>query len=171
MNPKHILSAFLFFVVIFLSGFSGNAQNSSDTITVVERWVGTDYYLNNTPLKITNLFHIVRENREAYNMMQKAQKQQVASYFFAIPGGFCVGFSLGYGLACLIKRMPLEKKIFFPSLGVGVVFTGIGIAFDVSANKNIRNGVEIYNYSKKQTTNTNLNLGLTRNGMMIQLNF
>jgi len=52
----------------------------------------------------------------------------------------------------------------------GTAAIGFSIAFEMSANRNAKEAIVVYNRSKRQD-NTSLGLGFISNGMMIGVNF
>ena len=171
MNTKHYLTAIFIFAFIFLSSFNANSQSSSDTIKIVKSGLGNTYYHNGNILNFKQLTSTLHANKEAYGFLEKASSMRVGSYIFGCLGGGFLGFSLGHALGRAMVGAPINKTLFFSMLGAGVGFTGIGIAFDVGANKKIKEGVTVYNNALKQKNNANLDLGFSPNGVIMRLNF
>ena len=168
MNTKHYFTAILIFAAIVLSGFSVQAQNDADMITIAKKGV---YYQNEKQVNFKQLMTLTQGNKEVYGYMVKAQNMNAAAIGFGIVGGGCLGFSLGYALGAAMFGNPKNKPLFFSLLGAGAVLTGIGIAFDVGANNKVKEGISIYNQFIKQRNSTNINLGFSTNGASLQLNF
>jgi hypothetical protein len=171
MHTKHYFTAILIIALTLLAGFSGKAQNSSDTVTIVEKWYGADYYVKNVPLKLSNLLYLAKDNKEAYRLIHKAQNLQATAYCLSIVGGCAIGGSLGYVLTCFLFDNKVETIKLASVLTAGIVVMIGGIAFDGAANQNIRKGIKLFNSSRKQDVSTNLDLGLSPTGMMLRLSF
>ncbi|MCL2311988.1 MAG: hypothetical protein FWC41_05810 [Firmicutes bacterium] len=171
MNIKHSLTAFLIFIAIFLSGFSSNAQNGSDTVTIVKRGAGVNYYYQEgNLLKFNQLMDLTKANEIAYGLMQQAYNLRIASICFYITGGISFGFSLGYFIIGAIFDN-IKTSILIPSLGAGVgLLIGGGIC-GLFANTKILKGVKVFNNSIRQNNNASLDLGFSSNGVMLRLSF
>ena len=171
MNPKHYVTSIVIIALIFLSVFSVKAQKKSDTIRIEKSGLGYVYYKNNVMLNFKQVMDLTKENKKAYRLMEQSTNMRTGAYIFAVAGGGFLGYSLGYALGRAISGNPINKPVFFSMLGAGAVFTGIGIAFDVGANNKAKAGVELFNQSKKQMNNTNLDVGFSPNGVNLRLNF
>jgi hypothetical protein len=171
MNTKHPLSVILIFTAIFLYCFSVQAQSSSDTIRLEKKGLGYIYYKGNTVLNFKQVMYLSSDNGRAYYILEKSRDMRNASYFFGIVGGGCLGFSLGYALAGAILANPIKMPLFISLMGSGVLFIGIGFAFEIGANNKAKEGIAVYNLSIKQKDNTSFNFGISTNGVMLRLNF
>jgi hypothetical protein len=171
MNTKYYLATILIFVAFFLSGFSSNAQNGSDTIRVVKKGLGYIYYKDNQMLNFKQAMHLTASNPEAFRLLEKSNSMRNAGYIFAAAGGGCVGYSLGYALGIAMFGNTMNKGLFFSTLGAGAVLIGIGIGFEVGANNKAKAGIDLFNNAIKQSSNTNLDLGFSPGGVMLRLNF
>jgi len=171
MNKKTYLSVILFFATIILSVLSAKSQDISDTIRIERNAIGVEYYQNNKTLKFNQLMDISANNQVAHKLIKNAYALHILSVSFSSLGGFMIGFSAGYAIGCAIQENLVDMKIFLPILGTGVGFSGIGIGFEVGANNKVKKGVAIFNHSIKQKSNTNINLGISTNGMLIKMNF
>jgi len=171
MNTKHYFTTILFFMVIFLFTYSVKSQNGSDTIRIVKKGLGYVYYKDNAMLNFKQVMTLTKSNTKAFRLMEKSNNMRVGSYIFGIAGGGCLGYSLGYVLGAAMFGNTINKPVFFSLLGVGAVFIGVGIGFEVGANNKAKEGVTIFNNSIKQSSNTNLDLGFSPAGVMLRLNF
>jgi len=171
MTLKHILPTILLFAVISLSCFSSCAQDGSDTIRMEKRGLGYACYKNNEILNFTQLTHLTNSNSETTKLLRASKNMQVGAYIFGCLGGGFIGYSLGYALGTAVRGNPLNKTLFFSMLGAGAGFVGIGIGFEVGANNKVKEAVRIYNNTVKQKSNTTLNLGVSPNGLIVNLNF
>ena len=171
MTLKHILPTILLFAVISLSCFSSCAQDGSDTIRMEKRGLGYVCYKNNEILNFTQLTHLTNSNPETTKLLRASKNMQVGAYIFGCLGSGFMGYSLGYALGTAMGGNTLNKTLFFSMLGAGAVFVGIGIGFEVGANKKVKQGVDIYNNAIKQKSSTNLDLGFSTNGVSLRLNF
>jgi hypothetical protein len=171
MNPKHHLTAILILVVFFLFNFSGSAQNVSDTIRIGKKGATSFYYVDGKMLNFKQVSHLVKLNKEAIKLLDKADNIRNASYFFEIIGGGCLGFSAGYALGNLFVGNTINERIFVSTLLAGISITTIGIILHGSANDQIKKGIALYNQSIKQKNNTNLDVGFFINGVYLKLNF
>jgi len=171
MNTKHNLSAFLIIAFILLSSFASHAQNSSDTIRMEKRGLGYVCYKDNEMLNFTQLVHLTSSNSETAKLLRASKNMQVGAYIFGCLGSGFMGYSLGYALGTAMGGNTLNKTLFFSMLGTGAVCVGIGIGFEVGANKKVKQGVDIYNNAIKQKSSTNLDLGFSTNGVSLRLNF
>jgi len=171
MTPKHYFAAIIIIALIFLSGFSGKAQNSSDTIRIVKSGLGYLYYQDDVTLNFKQVMALTKENKKACRLMEQATNMRGAAYVFAAFGGGFAGYALGYALGCAMYGNPMNQPLFFIMLGAGAAFIGIGVAFEAGANNKVKAGVELFNQSKKQTNNPNLGLNFSPNGVNLRLNF
>ena len=170
MNKRY-LTTILIFATILLFCFSVHAQNSSDTISIVAKRLGYVYYKDNEMLNFNQIMQLTKSNPKAYKLMEQSNNLRVGSYIFAIAGGGCLGYSFGYILSTTMFDNTINNPLFFSMLGVGAVFVGVGIGFEVGANNKAREGVAVFNNAIKQKNNANLDLGFSPGGVMLRLNF
>jgi len=171
MNTKHHLTTILIFAAIFLSCFSSNAQNSSGLIRAEKRGLGYIYYKDNVMLNFRQVMQATSSNPEALKLMKESNNMRNVGYVFAFLGGGCVGYSLGYALGRTISNNEINYGIFGAVLGVGAALIGVGISFEVGANKKAKEGVDVFNNAIRQKNNANLDLGFSPGGVMLRLNF
>jgi uncharacterized membrane protein (Fun14 family) len=171
MTTKHYLATILFFTLIFLFAFSANAQNSSDTISIIKNRFDTDYYQEGRILNLDQLMNVVKENKVAYSLMKEAYALYVTGIVFDVAGGFFLGTSVGYAIGCAIRENLVNLKVLIPLLSVSTGFIVCGITCEIVSKNKIHKGVCVYNYSKKHTQSTSLDLGFSPNGVNVRLNF
>jgi len=171
MHTKHYLTTILIILASCLSSFSVHAQNSSDTIRIIKTGLNYSYYKENTKLSFNQVMQLTKSNIKAYKLIEQSNNMRVGSYIFAIAGGGCLGYSLGYALGAAMFGNTINRPVFFSLLGVGAVFIGVGIGFEVGANNKAREGVAIFNNDIKQKHNANFDLGFSPGGVMLRLNF
>jgi len=66
---------------------------------------------------------------------------------------------------------PINKNIFYPTLGAGAALIFIGICFEIGANNKAIEGIAVYNNAIKQKNSTSLDLGFSPGGVMLKLSF
>jgi len=171
MHTKHYFTAVLFCIFILLSGFKGMAQNELDTVRVEKKIFRYDYYYNDETLSFSQLESLLKNNKLAYKLLNQANTLRIVGYCFGLASGCSFGYSLGYAIGKSFNFEKMNMEIFLPFLGAGVVLTCISIGFDLGAKNKVKKGVAIFNHSIKQKNNTNINLGISTNGMLIKMNF
>ena len=171
MNTKPYLTAILFFAAIFLSGFSGSAQNSADTIRIEKNGLGYMYSKDNVTLYVKQIRALTASNPEARKLLEEYDYRRISSYGLAILGGGCIGWALGDVIGSSMYGNPIHKPVFFSLLGAGAVFMGGAIASDAIANHRLKAAVVLYNKSQRENNNTKLDLGFSPNGVNLRLNF
>jgi len=170
MNKKHKLTI-LIFTAVFLFCFSSNAQTSSDTIRIVKKGLGYVYYKDDAMINYKQALQLTASNAEAFRLLEKSNSMRNAGYIFAVAGGGCVGYSLGYALGLAMFGNTMNQPLFFSMLGAGAVFIGIGIGFEVGANNKAKEGITVFNNAIKQSKNTSIDLGFSPVGVMLRLGF
>jgi hypothetical protein len=151
---------------------NAKSQNDSEAITMerIGIGIGFDFYQNGKTLTFKQLLSLTKDNAEAYKYIIRADNLNVSSVFFGTLGGIGMGLSLGYALGSFISGKSVDMKIFLPTLLAGSGLTICAITFDILSKNNFRKGIDIYNHSIKQN-NSNIDFGLSTNGMMFKLNF
>lgn len=169
MTTKHYLTAILIFALIFLSAFSGKAQNSSDIIRAEKTiWGGYTYFKDNEMISFDQVKRLIAENEKAYNLLKDSRGLRINSYMVAFVGGGCVGYALAE--FAILGNM-INRPVVFSVLGAGVALIGIGIGLDAAANKKLKTAITIYNQSKRENNHANLYVGFSPNGVNMRLNF
>jgi len=182
MNLKYHVTALLLFTTLILSSFSLKAQNDSDTICM-RRNVGEFRYFiykNDEPITFKQAMRETASNNEAYRLMRTSKHLKVIGNTLEVSGALCLGFAIGYALVDSFTPKPKDKygqerdrntEIYAPLCVTGVMFIGIGICFEVGANKKTKKAIAVYNNSIKQKNTQALDLGISANGIMLKLNF
>jgi len=171
MNIKFYLTTILIFAAVFLFCFSSNAQNSSDTIRIVKKGLGYVYYKDNVVVNYKQALQLTASNLEAFRLLEKSNSMRNAGYVFAVAGGGCVGYSLGYALGLAMFGNTMNKPLFFSMLGTGAVLIGIGIGIEVGANNKAKEGITVFNNAIKKSMNTSIDLGFSPGGVMLKIGF
>ena len=173
MNTKCYFTVILIIAMFFLLPFYVKSQSVSDTITVVEKRIGVNYYyFEGELLNFNQLQNLTQENKATSLLMQQAYHLRLASICLYVPSAFCLGFSVGCLIAEVISDEIIKSnKIFFVSVGAGVGLLISGGICEIIANAKILKGVKVFNHSTKHNNNLNLNVGLVTNGVKLQLNF
>jgi hypothetical protein len=171
MNPKPYLTTLLILIAVLLSCFSVTAQNSSTEIQVERRGNKYIYTKNNKELSFSELVYETKEIREAQQLVRKAYDKRAAGLGFAFAGGFCVGFALGDVIVKSMNSNDIETKVVLPLFlgGAGLIIGAY--CFEISAKKNAKDGVAIYNNTIKQNSKKYLDLGFSSTGISLNLKF
>jgi hypothetical protein len=160
MLNKLILCVLCF---ISLSAFSQN----HDSIQTTKTSGGYKYELNGNVMTYETMLHAMQNNVEATQLLNKAKGNSGFANVLGYVGGFLVGYPLGTALSGGQANWTLA------AIGAGILVVAIPIAS--SANKNIKQAVDIYNSSLNQTSykqpDYELKLGLHPNGLGLTLNF
>jgi len=153
MNVKPYLKTILLVLSILMVSISVNAQNSADTIQIVEIGNRYAYYKNNKALNSNLLIYAAKGNMEAQKLLQKSFNKRIASYGFGIAGGFCLGWLLGDIIGCAVTKKNIKERTIVPLLAGGAGLIAIGYCFELGARNNAKEGVKLYNNSIKQKIN------------------
>lgn len=130
----------LFILILFV--ITSNlllAQAPQDTIVFKK---GT-FQQNGKLLKPKQLLEITKVNPEAFEYMQKAQKNYAPASIFSFIGGFGIGYPLGR----LVGGGEMDWTIF----GIGAGFIAASIPFSSAYVKNAKTAVGIYNQGLQKT--------------------
>ena len=171
MNPKSHFTTILIFASFFLFCFSVQAQSNTDTISIEKRGANYVYYKDNAMLSLSQIMQLTNSNPEAFKLLAKANTLRNASYVFAIFGGGCIGYSLGYLVSRTWASNPFHPGIFISTLGVGAAFIGAGISCKVGAKKKAVEGIAVYNNAIRQSNSKSLDLGFSPSCIMLKLSF
>ncbi|MGM1057253.1 MAG: hypothetical protein ACQEWG_15305 [Bacteroidota bacterium] len=132
---KNLLFSLAF---ILLQIYCCNAQQ----ITTEKVFGGYKYSLNGENLNLKELSGIVQANQEAYLLLKKARtKSTIANILAGIGGGFT-----GYGFGQSFGEGSTNWGLVAAGAGIFVV----SIPFTVTANKNARESVQMYNSSLEE---------------------
>jgi hypothetical protein len=136
---------------ILLFYFSGKSQNEIDTVTIVNKRAGVNYYYQKgEQLNFSKILDITKENKTAYKQMQQAYNLRTAGICFYVAGGASFGFSLGY-LIVGMTHNNIKTAILLPSLGASFGLIVCGGICGIFANVKIQRGINVYNNLIKQT--------------------
>jgi len=161
----------LILAAIFLSCFSGAAQNNSETLTIVKKGLETEYYQGGRLLNLNQLMEVIKGNSVAYTFIKQADDLNNTSTFFYIIGSGALGFSVGYAIGQAIVGNLVNLKVLIPTLGAGSAFIACGITCKITSNNKIQKGIWVYNNSLLQKTATNVDLSISPTGFSLKLSF
>jgi hypothetical protein len=151
------------FCFISLSTFS----QSSDSIQATKISGGYKYELNGNIMNFETMSHMMQNNIEATQLLNKAKGSSGFANVLGYVGGFLVGYPLGTALGGGQANWTLA------AIGAGIFVIALPIAS--SANKNLKQAVDVYNSSLNQTSykqpEYELKLGINPNGLGLTLNF
>jgi len=172
MSKKSYLPTILIFAAaILLSCFSVKAQSLSDTIRVEKRGLRYIYYKDNVMINFQQVMYLTASNPKAFRLLKESKNMRNAGYFFAIIGGGCVGYSLGYMLGRSISDNTINYGLFAAILAAGTVSIGVGIGFQIQASNKAKNAVVVFNNAIKRKNKANLDLSFSPGGVLLRLNF
>jgi len=167
MHPKHYVTTLIFFVMIF----TARAQNASDTIGIVKKGAGINYYYQNgNSLNFNQLRDLTKDNQMACKFMQQAYNLRMVKNALYIVGGTSIGFSIVYFIPGAVIT-GIKTDIFIPFLCTGVGLLVAGGICQLYVNVKVLKGVTAFNDAIKQKNNANIDLGISTHGMMLRLNF
>jgi len=152
-------------LLLILSGFSVLGQTKVDYISKIKY----SYYQNGSVLNTNDLLMAVKGNEQAYKKIKAARDNKIYANLLSIPGGFLIGYPIGTAIAGGAPNWLLA--------GIGVGIIALTIPISIIANKQISEGVSIYNnslYEKvslKQNNNPTFNIGVTQNGIGVVMQF
>jgi len=171
MHTKPFLTAISFFTLFLLFCFSSNAQSNYEEIIVERRGNKYIYSKNNVTLSFGQLISETGDYREAQKLVLKAYRKRSASVGLGFTGGFCVGFVLGNVIVKSTRNESVNTKLVLPLFLGGLGLITASYCLEVSAKKNAKEGVDIYNKYVKQKNNPNFYLGFAPNEISLKLNF
>jgi hypothetical protein len=171
MNTKPHLTTIAIIAILFLFCFSVHAQSSADTIRIEKKGLGYVYYKGSEMLNYEQVLQLNALYPEALKLIEKSTTMRTTSYVFGIIGGAVIGGSIGYVLGVGKLGVMFNMPSFLTLLGTGVVFAGIGVGCEISANNKAKQGVKALNHAIRQKNNTSINLSLSANGALLRLNF
>ena len=171
MHIKHFLTTISFFTLLLLFCFSSNAQSNFEEIQVERRGNKYIYTKNSVVLSFGQLISETGDYREAQSLVLKAYRKRSASVGLGFVGGFCVGFVLGHVIVKSTRNESVNTKLVLPLFLGGLGLITASYCLEVSAKKNAKDGVDIYNKFVKQKNNPNIHLGFTPTEISLKLNF
>lgn len=139
----------------------------SDTIVIVKTFDNLTFLKDGKAHKLNELSNLVATNPEAVRYADKARTNNTFALIFSCAGGFMIGWPLGTYMGGGDAEWGL--------LAVGVGSFTVGMIINSSTKKNAQKAVELYNAGLKAPTSDRaapqLNIGCTRNGVGLTLNF
>jgi len=171
MHTKHFLTTISFFTLFLLFCFSSNAQSNLEEIQVERRGNKYIYSKNNVVLNFGQLISETGDYQEAQKLVLKAYRKRSAAVGVGFAGGFCVGFALGNAIVKSTRNESVNTKLVLPLFlgGTGLLISSY--CLEVSARKNAKEGVDIYNKYVKQKYKPNFQLGFAPTEISVKINF
>ena len=130
--------------------------------------LGYKFVQEGKPLKWKELETITSSNREAYELVRKANAHRKISGIAALIGGFLIGIPIGQQNANLV-----EPNWTLAYIGGGI--SAIGVPFSFSAFNKVNRGVDTYNFGLKSASRYALDLEIktisNRNGIGLAIQF
>jgi len=156
-------------VILFLVIPIALKSQSFDTIRIEKKGIRTVYYQGSEELNIKQIKSLVETNEEATKFMRKANNLQIVGLCFWGGAGYCIGYPLGHALGRSISGNKVKMKEYIPMFGLSACFIACAISFDMIANKKIKQGINVFNNSKRQNNDVSLDLGFSTNGLTLKL--
>lgn len=149
-------------IIICFTNYSFS-QTLKDTIHYDKKY--GQFYQQDNKVKSAEMLDIMINNQEAYNMMWKARKYNIAGKVFLIAGA--AGF--GYMIVDFLRTGAIN----YYALGIGAGVALVSIPLNNEYKNRAKKAVTIYNSGLSKTTNNNykLGFGLSQNGFGVRLNF
>lgn len=117
------------------------SQKTSDTIVIKKLLGGYRYEMNGKNLRTVEVMEQIHENKQAFQLMQKARTGNGFASALGYAGGFLIGWPIGTAAGGGNAQWGMA------AIGAGLVLVAIPIS--IQANKNARKAVQTYNQSKK----------------------
>jgi len=137
------------------------AQISTDTLVIKK---GLTFQQNQKTYTFKEVPALMHNNKQAYEFIQKARTQSIISNVLSFAGGGFIGWPLGTAIA------GGEANWTLAAIGAGLIVVAIPVFS--SAKKNATKAVQIYNEGvQTQQNNLSVNLGVTPQGVGLQINF
>jgi hypothetical protein len=123
------------------------------------------YYQNGNKLQKEDLIRILKSNNQAYTTYSNAHETNIFANILACAGGLLVGWPVGGYIANGKANWNLAL------IGGGIILVATPLSYYSISRMN--HAVDIYNNGIKSSSimNQELRIGLTSNGVGIQLNF
>ncbi len=131
-------------ILIISLGFFAILYGNAQQIEVQKVFGGYIFSKEGKRLNMKNLMTTIQDNKEAYTLVKSARSKNTLAMILGGVGGFSVGYSLGRSLR--------GEKVNWALLGIGAGALGVGIPISISANKKIKQAVELYNKSLDNTS-------------------
>jgi hypothetical protein len=161
MKRNHLLISIS--IVMALIACSCFSQGLNDTIHYDKKY--GQFYQHETKIKSGEMLDIMFTNKEAYNMMWKARKYNIAGKVFLITGA--AGF--GYMIVDFLRT----GQINYYALGIGAGIALVSIPLNNEYKNRAKKAVIIYNtgLSKTSQYDYRLNFGISENGLGVKFSF
>lgn len=157
----------IFFIAgLMLTFFVENvqAQNSTDSIYVVKRFMGIQFIQDNYRLNFNQLPDIMRDNQAAYAKMRKAKSNNTVSAILSGVGGFLIGLNLGTAL------VGGDPNWSYSAVGGGLII--ISIPISAKSYHLSQEAVNLYNADLQAATSRfRLYASYSANGLGIKMVF
>lgn len=153
-------------IISLLLSINLKAQTSIGKIIIKKTFWDTKYMQNDNKLKIKQLLDITKVHSDAHLQMKKAKKNAV---FFRVIG---ISGSLIFVYPFWQEYRGKEPNKLTGAIGAGMILSTI--PFSIAFNKRTKKAISLYNTAEGYTElrqKVNFNMGLTHNGIGIQLNF
>jgi hypothetical protein len=138
---KHTIRVFAAALLMIFITSLVFAQESEEKapIETEKKGLGVRYTYEGKPIKrLADFYPIMEGNPEAIAQINKAKTNRGVSSGFAVAGGLLLGWPLGQALAG-------AEDPNWALAGVGGGLIVVGAVFGVRSDKQLRNGVDIYN--------------------------
>lgn len=141
-------------------------QTATDPILAKKVFGGYQYSQGGQILSMNQLVNTMKPNEQAYQLVKSGQTTQTVAMVFSAAGGFMIGWPLGAAIA------GGEPNWVMAGIGAGLVVVSIPIS--QSANKKIKQAVDVYNGGLQTSSfwdKNELKFAMTGNGIGLTLTF
>lgn len=162
MNPFF----FWLFVFSLFAAIHGHAQSMSDQITVKEKNLTTEYYLEGRLLTAKQLKLELSKVPEADGLFHRSKTHQTVS----IIAGGAGGFLLGYELVGVLSGNDVNWSV----IGIGAGLMAVSIPFSIRSKVLLKESIYAYNQSPGRRSSSVLKLKVwvsVSNGAGLTLTF
>lgn len=105
---------------------------------------GYKYSLNGSQMTIKDLVKTMKSNSQAFNLIKKAQSNNIISSILGYAGGGLIGFPIGSAISGGDANWTLA--------GIGAGLVAIGIPISSNVNKKTKQAIDLYNSSLSSTS-------------------
>jgi hypothetical protein len=161
-----LLIAVLITTVTTSTAQNANTKTSSDSILIIKKFGGYQFYKNDRQLNMNQLQAVLEVNNEAYKDIKSARSATTFSSILGYAGGFLIGWPIGTAMG--------GGKPNWTMAAVGAGLTAISIPISISAKKKARSAVSKYNSGLTSNSSAGfkeLKLKLTDDGIGVVLKF
>ncbi len=161
-----LLIAVLITTVTASTAQNTNTKTSSDSILIIKKFGGYQFYKNDRQLNMNQLQTVLEVNNEAYKDIKSARSVTTFSSILGYAGGFLIGWPIGTAIG--------GGKPNWAMAGVGAGLTAISIPLSISAKKKAKSAVVKYNSGLTSNPSAGvkeLKLKLTNEGIGVVLKF